>query len=375
MGKGEHSHGDTMLSSSPQSLIPTLGLSTKPRTSSRPRHPILDLLAGNSSRQQADDGKQSDTLILKTMSIIPSERDFAQELIERIRTRSLLSAALIGKAIYEHGGRLVDPTTASTLVKVEPSSKKKRDAIPRFLRIAESSKPHVIKLAQGKPYRIASDSWQNAVRPWSSIRKLASATIGRILAERSDNQEPVLVQWRKVLEAAEAERQCQEKHSDMIKRLMPPKTSIKPALTLGGVPTPKSKTDPVVESIRKAKDLTTYEKRLLGSIVDTSKLSSTTFDDVHLPYKTIDGIRTVISLPLLFPEAFQGGVLKDHATTGALLFGPPGTGKTLLARAVANESGARMLAIQPSDVNDKYIGEGEKLSVLSYALFSTNQPG
>ncbi|KAL7412815.1 P-loop containing nucleoside triphosphate hydrolase protein, partial [Mrakia frigida] len=71
--------------------------------------------------------------------------------------------------------------------------------------------------------------------------------------------------------------------------------------------------------------------------------------------------RSVVSLPLLFPEAFSTGILKNHSTSGALLFGPPGTGKTLLVRALAKESGARMMSIQPSDVMDMYFGEAEKL--------------
>lgn len=57
----------------------------------------------------------------------------------------------------------------------------------------------------------------------------------------------------------------------------------------------------------------------------------------------MDRIRTLVSLPLLYPEVFQKGILKENNMTGALLFGPPGTGKTLLARAVAKESGARMV--------------------------------
>jgi ATP-dependent 26S proteasome regulatory subunit len=59
-----------------------------------------------------------------------------------------------------------------------------------------------------------------------------------------------------------------------------------------------------------------------------------------------------VSLPLLHPEAFQTGVLKEHGMTGVLLFGPPGTGKTLMARALAKEAGCRMMVISPSDVMD-----------------------
>ena len=40
---------------------------------------------------------------------------------------------------------------------------------------------------------------------------------------------------------------------------------------------------------------------------------------------------------------------------------PPGCGKTMLARAIAKETGFRFLVIQPSVVNDKYIGESEKI--------------
>ena len=78
----------------------------------------------------------------------------------------------------------------------------------------------------------------------------------------------------------------------------------------------------------------------------------TSFDDVHLPAHTIDSVRTIVSLPLLYPSAFQQGILKQHSMTGCLLFGPPGTGKTLVVRALAKEAGCRMLAVQPSDVMD-----------------------
>jgi ATP-dependent 26S proteasome regulatory subunit len=89
---------------------------------------------------------------------------------------------------------------------------------------------------------------------------------------------------------------------------------------------------------------------------------TTTFEDVCIPSKTIDSLRTIISLSLLYPAAFKTGVLGKEAIGGVLLYGPPGTGKTLVCRALARESGARMLQVKPSDVMDLYVGESEKLA-------------
>ena len=96
----------------------------------------------------------------------------------------------------------------------------------------------------------------------------------------------------------------------------------------------------------------------------------TSFAQVHLPAHTIDSVRTIVSLPLLHPTAFQQGILKEHSMTGCLLFGPPGTGKTLVVRALAKEAGCRMLAISPSDVMDmvRHLKFSADRALLNYFL-------
>ncbi|KAG0014269.1 hypothetical protein BGZ80_010546 [Entomortierella chlamydospora] len=106
-------------------------------------------------------------------------------------------------------------------------------------------------------------------------------------------------------------------------------------------------------------DCSFYERRLLGSIVDPNKIK-TTFKNTIIPPETIHTLQTMITLPLVRPQLFSHGLLQNEFLSGLLLFGPPGTGKTLLAKAVAKESGARMLEIKASDIFDMYVGEGEK---------------
>jgi len=84
------------------------------------------------------------------------------------------------------------------------------------------------------------------------------------------------------------------------------------------------------------------------------------FSDIRAPDSTIQTLKVLVSLPLKRPDAFSYGVLSKNFINGVLLFGPPGTGKTMLAKAVAKESGARVLEIKGSEVYDMYVGEGEK---------------
>ena len=221
--------------------------------------------------------------------------------------------------------------------------------------------------------------WGEEVIPWREAVDLASVAVGRA-ATRGGGTEvasaPLVLTWVDVEDARTVATDCDTAVEDTVTQYLSAyqadeqkQQQHRKAAGAGSTPVDRDGgTDAVVEALKKNKDLTKHEKRLLPCIVDAKKLATSSFDDVHLPYKTIDAIRTVISLPLLFPDAFAGGILKNHVTSGALLFGPPGTGKTLLARAIAAESGARMLAIQPSDVSDMWVGEGEKLVKAVFSL-------
>lgn len=110
-----------------------------------------------------------------------------------------------------------------------------------------------------------------------------------------------------------------------------------------------------------------HEKRLMPGIADPDQIK-TTFEQVHVPKETVDSIRTITSLSLLRPDAFNYGILATEKISGALLYGPPGTGKTMLAKAVAKESGSTVLEVSGSQIMDKYVGEGEKNVAAVFSL-------
>ncbi|KAG9088283.1 hypothetical protein FRC07_012622, partial [Ceratobasidium sp. 392] len=130
--------------------------------------------------------------------------------------------------------------------------------------------------------------------------------------------------------------------------------------------------DEVVERVKRSK-LETHERDLLGSIVDTNQIASN-FESVCLPDDIIDTIRSMVQLPLLCPDEFQSGLLKQYTMSGALLFGPPGTGKTLFAQALAKESGARMISVKPSDIMHMCVGESERLVRALFSLARRLKP-
>lgn len=323
-----------MLSQGPEALLPFSNQSQQPANAMP--HPILDMLMG---RKKQDDKNTDSSFVWKTLAIVPATRDTVLEQHERTRRRRAINAALMMRAVGQLGATLEEPVSMLEA----PGSLPPRGREKRLKRRKEPD-----------------PEWSEYVIAWKDAEDLASTAVGRA-AMTGEPKDQLTLNWNDVQMARAVTFDHERSVDATVQHYLTASDIASSHRRRSAAPEQPVVSDPVVEGVKKAKDLSKHEKRLLGCIVDPKKLATSSFKDVHLPYKTIDAIRSVISLPLLFPEAFQGGILKDHVTSGALLFGPPGTGKTLLARAIAAESGARMLAIQPSDVNDMWVGEGEKL--------------
>ncbi|KAF8986903.1 P-loop containing nucleoside triphosphate hydrolase protein [Cyathus striatus] len=148
-----------------------------------------------------------------------------------------------------------------------------------------------------------------------------------------------------------------------------------PEVSKSGDDEPDSEEPPhdIVAEVKAAKDLSEHEEPLLGSIVNTGHLASS-FDDISVPERIIETLRTIITLPLLFPEAFNTGILQRESMSGVLLYGPPGTGKTLQCRIAARECRVQMLLIKPSDIINQWVGESEKLVNALFSLANRLAP-
>lgn len=82
------------------------------------------------------------------------------------------------------------------------------------------------------------------------------------------------------------------------------------------------------------------------------------FDDVAGLEDVKRTIRVRMIDPVKYPEKYA--VYKKKTGGGVLLYGPPGTGKTMIAKAIANEVGAKFYAVKGSDIVSKWVGESEK---------------
>jgi SpoVK/Ycf46/Vps4 family AAA+-type ATPase len=96
-----------------------------------------------------------------------------------------------------------------------------------------------------------------------------------------------------------------------------------------------------------------------------------TFRDIAGLEDAKQTVQEVVCWPMKRPDLFTG---LRRAPNGLLLYGPPGTGKTLIGKAIAHESGATFFSISSSSLTSKWIGEGEKLVRVLFAVASYHEP-
>lgn len=120
--------------------------------------------------------------------------------------------------------------------------------------------------------------------------------------------------------------------------------------------------------------LSPAEEMLLHDLVFPEDIS-TCFDSVGGLSSTKETLRELIIYPMLYPNVYassNSSLLSPPK--GILLYGPPGTGKTMLAKALAKESGANFLALSPSSLLSKWLGDTEQLARAVFSLARRVQP-
>lgn len=90
----------------------------------------------------------------------------------------------------------------------------------------------------------------------------------------------------------------------------------------------------------------------------TAEIPKITFNDVA----GLEDVKKAITIkminPVKYPEKYK--MYGKKTGGGVLLYGPPGTGKTMIAKAIANEVGAKFYAVKGSDIVSKWVGDSEK---------------
>ena len=90
----------------------------------------------------------------------------------------------------------------------------------------------------------------------------------------------------------------------------------------------------------------------------TAQIPNITFNDVA----GLEDVKKAITIrminPIKYPDKYK--MYGKKTGGGVLLYGPPGTGKTMIAKAIANEVGAKFYAVKGSDIVSKRVGDSEK---------------
>lgn len=112
------------------------------------------------------------------------------------------------------------------------------------------------------------------------------------------------------------------------------------------------------EKINKKSDQTEDEEDDDVKKWQTAEIPKIKFSDVA----GLEDVKKAITIrminPIKYPDKYK--MYGKKTGGGVLLYGPPGTGKTMIAKAIANEVGAKFYAVKGSDIVSKWVGDSEK---------------
>ncbi|HEV51686.1 MAG TPA: AAA family ATPase [Thermoprotei archaeon] len=121
----------------------------------------------------------------------------------------------------------------------------------------------------------------------------------------------------------------------------------------------------IVELLPRSED--TFVK--LMEVVERPKV---TYADIGGLQVQMQLLREAVELPLKKPELFREiGIEPPKAV---LLYGPPGCGKTMLVKAVAHEADATFIRLVGSELVQKFVGEGARLTRELFDLAKKKSP-
>ncbi|KAJ1307086.1 hypothetical protein OPQ81_001204 [Rhizoctonia solani] len=271
---------------------------------------------------------------LPTCVVLPSQRDLKQECLAREKRRFELNCCQVRMALLAAGGELSNSVQLSCCE---------------------------------EPVDNLTSSFKKELIEYEVIECVANRAIGNVFATSSPCQSaPIPISWEEYNAAWRNQKEMDQHFANWLES----SKSTEVAESNGGgnrIPPrndnensgeknlnrEENTKDVIVDWVKK-QELSVYQEIVLNRLIRPADMS-TGFDSVHLPDLTMDAMRTLVSLRLVCPKAFHTGILKRYNMSGALLFGPPGTGKTHLVKAIAKESGARMISIRPTDILDNHI--------------------
>lgn len=114
-------------------------------------------------------------------------------------------------------------------------------------------------------------------------------------------------------------------------------------------------------------------KQRATELIVSSSSSNVKWTDIAGLDDVKESLKQAIVYPIKMPQLFSSGRVEPWS--GILLYGSPGTGKTLIAKAVANEAGAKtFMHVSVAGIMGKYVGESERMVAAIFRIARENAP-